>query len=95
MIGTSIGAINASLIAGSEPADRLGRLEEFWRRVEHGPLHRLFSAMPLFGPLVANMLTVCAGIPSFFQPNPMAFMGPHVPLGAGRGRRTTTRRRCG
>src|SRR5499425_3870353 len=33
IIGTSIGAINASLIAGNEPADRLDRLEEFWRRM--------------------------------------------------------------
>src|SRR5215203_1821252 len=51
VVGTSIGAINASLIAGSEPADRLGRLEEFWRRVAHGPLHQLFGALPGFGPL--------------------------------------------
>src|SRR5213076_2008389 len=34
IIGTSIGAINASLIAGNEPADRLDRLEEFWRRMK-------------------------------------------------------------
>jgi NTE family protein len=82
VVGTSIGAINASLIAGSEPADRLGRLEEFWSRVEHGPLQRLLGALPLFGPLMANMLTVSAGIPAFFKPNPSAFMGAHVPLGA-------------
>jgi NTE family protein len=81
VVGTSIGAINASLIAGSAPADRLDRLEEFWRRVAHGPLHQLFGALPGFGPLVANMLTVSAGIPAFFRPNPFAFMGPHVPLG--------------
>jgi NTE family protein len=81
VVGTSIGAINASLIAGGEPADRMDRLEEFWCRVEHGPLHRLLSAMPMFGPLVANMLTISAGIPAFFQPNPMAFMGAHVQLG--------------
>ena len=49
VVGTSIGAINASLIAGSEPADRLDRLEEFWCRVEHGPLQRLVGAMPMFG----------------------------------------------
>src|SRR6516225_10596388 len=34
IIGTSIGAINASLIAGNEPEYRLDRLEEFWRRME-------------------------------------------------------------
>src|SRR5947208_17031653 len=33
IIGTSIGAINASLIAGNEPKDRLERLQEFWRRM--------------------------------------------------------------
>src|ERR671930_383412 len=33
IIGTSIGAINASLIAGNEPDKRLDRLEEFWRRM--------------------------------------------------------------
>ena len=81
VVGTSIGAINAALIAGSEPAHRLDRLEEFWSRVEHGPLQRLFGALPVFGPVLANMLTVSTGIPAFFRPNPMAFMGPHVPLG--------------
>src|SRR5512136_2642473 len=35
IIGTSIGAINASLIAGNEPENRLDRLEEFWRRMRH------------------------------------------------------------
>ena len=34
IIGTSIGAINASVIAGNKPEDRLVKLREFWRRVE-------------------------------------------------------------
>jgi NTE family protein len=33
LIGTSIGAINASLIAGNKAEDRLAKLREFWRRV--------------------------------------------------------------
>ena len=33
IIGTSIGAVNASLIAGNEPPNRLPRLEEFWGRM--------------------------------------------------------------
>ena len=33
IIGTSIGAINAALIAGNSGNDRLARLEEFWRRM--------------------------------------------------------------
>src|SRR5947209_644546 len=34
IIGTSIGAINASLIAGNPQQQRLARLTEFWKRVE-------------------------------------------------------------
>ena len=34
VIGTSIGAINAALIAGNKPENRLARLQEFWDTVE-------------------------------------------------------------
>ena len=34
VIGTSIGAINAAVIAGNPPADRMDRLNAFWRHVE-------------------------------------------------------------
>ena len=37
VIGTSIGAINASLIAGNAPEHRLARLTEFWKRMEQNP----------------------------------------------------------
>ena len=37
VVGTSIGAINAALIAGSPKGERVDRLREFWKRVEHGP----------------------------------------------------------
>src|SRR5262249_30901168 len=37
IIGTSIGAINASLIAGNAPSQRLERLKEFWTRMAHRP----------------------------------------------------------
>ena len=36
VIGTSIGAINAALIAGNPPEKRFARLSEFWRKLEHG-----------------------------------------------------------
>jgi NTE family protein len=79
VIGTSIGAINAALISGNAPGERLDALREFWRRVEHGkvfdgPLANLFSPM-------RTMSAVMAGIPSFFTPNPLAFMGQRMPLG--------------
>src|SRR5919198_765891 len=37
IIGTSIGAINAALIAGNEPKNRLAKLAEFWRRMQRQP----------------------------------------------------------
>jgi NTE family protein len=37
IIGTSIGAINASLIAGNESQGRLERLQAFWNRVQRDP----------------------------------------------------------
>jgi len=82
VIGTSIGAINASLIAGNDVVDRLSRLREFWSRVQQGPFHQAMAPWPLFGGLVANWLTIARGIPGFFKPNPFAFAGPHTPLSA-------------
>ena len=38
VIGTSIGAINAALIAGSKPGERLEKLCEFWARVQNDQL---------------------------------------------------------
>lgn len=84
IIGTSIGAINASLIAGNAPQDRLPRLQEFWRRMADKSLWQAWSPWaPLASPL-SYWNTVCQGIPGFFEPNPLAFWGPQVPLGAER-----------
>ncbi len=49
VIGTSIGAINAALIAGNPPERRLERLTEFWRRVRHAPHVQTLAAMPFVG----------------------------------------------
>ncbi|HET7882004.1 MAG TPA: patatin-like phospholipase family protein [Acetobacteraceae bacterium] len=82
VIGTSIGAINGSIIAGNRPADRMPRLKEFWQSVEHGPLQQALGAMPLWGTMASRWLTMAGGIAPFFKPNPLAFMGTHMPLGA-------------
>ena len=82
VIGTSIGAINASLIAGNAPGDRLVRLQEFWDRVRHEPWMETLCAWPTMTPWAPNLLTITHGIPAFFRPNWGAFLGPHVPLGA-------------
>ena len=81
VIGTSIGAINAALIAGSPPAERIDRLTDFWHRIER------YSYVPGIMPAwmssaVRNMFAVTAGVPNFFKPQPAALLGQHVPLGA-------------
>src|SRR3954466_7753519 len=35
IVGTSIGAINAALLAGNDKATRVQRLKQFWDRVSH------------------------------------------------------------
>jgi NTE family protein len=83
IIGTSIGAINAALIAGNRPQDRLERLDAFWRAMEqHRPT--LFPAWSGIPEQLTNLSTILTGIGGFFRPNPMAFMGQQVPLGAER-----------
>jgi NTE family protein len=82
LIGTSIGAINATIIAGNRPEDRLMRLQEFWRRVEHSSTLETLSTIPWVGSSLPNWNTLAAGIAGFFKPNPLAFMGWHMPLAA-------------
>jgi NTE family protein len=80
IIGTSIGAINASLIAGNEPANRLDRLEEFWRRMRRKEFWGLAN-WPGLSDTTGYWSTLFGGIPGFFEPNPFAFLGAHYPLG--------------
>lgn len=82
VIGTSIGAINASLIAGNAPEDRLDRLRAFWHRVQHGVLPGMAASMPMFGARFANLMTMARGVEGFFTPNPLAFASADWPLGA-------------
>jgi len=80
VVGTSIGAINAALIAGSPKGERVDRLCEFWKRVEHGP--SLANFMPAWmSATVRNASAVTSGVPNFFQPQLAAFMSQHLPLG--------------
>jgi len=82
IIGTSIGAINASLIAGNTAEHRLQRLEEFWSHVEYSPAQKWTNALPIVGQAYANYLAMAGGIRGFFEPNPRAYFGDHVKLGA-------------
>lgn len=82
MIGTSIGAINAAIIAGNERENRVPALSEFWRRMAHKSVWHEWAAWPRFVQAASYVTTLTAGLPGFFVPNPLAFLGPHVRLGA-------------
>jgi len=80
VIGTSIGAINAALIVGSKPEERLDKLCEFWSRVTND-MFVPGGLPPWLATATRNMLAITSGVPSFFSPNPLAFAGPHHKLG--------------
>src|SRR3974377_721849 len=80
IIGTSIGAINASLIAGNPHESRLERLKEFWTRMAYRPPFGVPTWSGL-SDVISYCRTVLRGIPDFFEPNLGAFLGTHVPLG--------------
>ena len=82
VIGTSIGAINAALVAGNAPADRLERMREFWKRMTHSRAVQFAGMLPGIGALAANAMTVANGLEAFFKPNPWAFLGLQTPLGS-------------
>ena len=71
VIGTSIGAINGALIAGNTAQDRLDRLREFWKRIEHDSPY-------------ASAAIVAYGIRAFFVPRLPAFGGVHAQVGLDR-----------
>ena len=80
VIGTSIGAINAGIIAGNRRENRLPRLQEFWDRMRHGAFTKMASTLPWWGSQAANAITATTGIPGFFEPNPWAMMTGLLPL---------------
>jgi NTE family protein len=90
IIGTSIGAINASLIAGSEPERRVSRLQEFWKRMEQNPLWKVPDTFPGLNEKLTYWSTITQGIAGFFRPNPLAHAGDAYVLGPERAGYYTT-----
>ncbi len=95
VVGVSIGAINAAIIAGNPPARRVERLAEFWHRVSSGTPQFTdpTSLMPWLRALTENgeqrgalnqfsaWHAAWVGIPGFFQPRipPPPFQPPGTP----------------
>jgi NTE family protein len=73
--GISIGAINAAIIAGNRPADRLAKLQEFWTLVSSGWSLGAPSPTDTFRALAGDASVgwaVTAGVPGFFSPRPVS-----------------------
>ncbi|SAK74721.1 patatin [Caballeronia calidae] len=84
VIGTSIGAINAALIAGNPPERRFQRMAEFWNLVSDRARLTMLPALPGLDKAFARWMTFGGGIAGFFQPNPASWLGPLAPLGVDR-----------
>ena len=82
IIGTSIGAINAALIAGNAPDNRLAALDAFWKRVELDRSWLNWLPTAQLTQSMSFMNTVMSGIPGFFEPNLQALFGQHVTMSA-------------
>jgi len=69
--GISIGAINASIIAGNEPKNRSERLKDFWKTTA-GHLD-WWERMPNYSERFTNLwklwMSMAGGVPGFFRPN--------------------------
>ncbi len=80
VVGTSIGAINAALIAGNVKSMRMSRLREFWDRVSHADgfdLNQVTDEARRLNTMLATMDAMTRGVPGFFTPRPFSLF----PLG--------------
>ncbi|WP_194792835.1 patatin-like phospholipase family protein [Caenimonas koreensis] len=82
--GVSIGAINAALIAGNPPGQRVARLREFWELVSSSPAQSVST--PLGDRAALNQWSAITGalfgIPGFFRPrmDPTLLLGGAAPV---------------
>ena len=82
--GVSIGAINAALIAGNAPAQRVERLTRFWDLVSSGPGQGIPG--PWANRMAVNQWSAATammlGVPGFFRPRaePALLLGGAAPL---------------
>lgn len=80
VIGTSIGALNAAIIAGNDAGSRIDRLREFWERIARKPLWDDTPLAPA-GNAATYLTTIFAGIPGYFSPNQAIAWGLNALVG--------------
>ncbi|MBC7413366.1 MAG: patatin-like phospholipase family protein [Herminiimonas sp.] len=84
VVGTSIGAINAALIAGNKPADRVARLRQFWDGISHPDaidMKAVLDPARRANTWLATVDAVTRGVKGFFSPRAFSLfsMGVAVP----------------
>jgi NTE family protein len=75
IVGTSIGAINAAILAGNPHETRLARLKEFWEGIAHRDsydMRQLPDAQRRSNILLQTWDTLLRGVPGFFRPRLMS-----------------------
>ncbi|MBC7573577.1 MAG: patatin-like phospholipase family protein [Herminiimonas sp.] len=73
VVGTSIGAINAGIIAGNPVKDRIARLRAFWERVSHPDaidMKQVLDPARRANTWLATADAVTQGVSGFFSPRP-------------------------
>lgn len=72
VVGTSIGAVNAALIAGNRPEDRVAKLEKFWNdvaaRTDLFDMRLVSDQARRINTWFSTINVVANGIPGFFSP---------------------------
>jgi NTE family protein len=69
--GVSIGAINASIIAGNNPGNQLDRLRSFWETISSRKIWHYTPEGDVFRKMrnqTSSMMTMMSGLPGFFKP---------------------------
>ncbi len=85
VVGTSIGAINAAIIAGNPRETRLSCLQEFWESISHPDffdMHHVPDAIRQLNTRYSTLKSTFGGVPGFYVPrlfNPFAMGLPVDP----------------
>jgi NTE family protein len=72
VIGTSIGAINAAIIAGNEPSARSDKLQMFWDLISSTSMQAMYSSDDIsvrkLQNFQASSQAILVGQPGFYEP---------------------------
>jgi NTE family protein len=73
--GISIGAINAAIIAGNAPRDRIHRLRTFWEEITAPTMlwPQATGALATWQRWTSAVMTIAFGQPGFFNPHPQTW----------------------